>query len=365
MLTTLDRYILGKFMQTFFFMVLIFTIISVVIDFSDKLDSFLDDKISWSVIIFDYYLTFIPNINGLLFPLYSLMAVVFFTSRMAFDAEIISIIGSGVPYNRFLRPYIIGAVLLASLHLLGNHFIIPMGNKKRVAFENQYFWKNNIKSATQNLHMYLKPDVKVYMQSYNPQDSTALGFSIETFKGDKLASRLNAVRAEWKPYRGDWQLFQYTVRTVDGMDEHITNGMNRDTVIAWLAPMFKPKDIERRDNLNQTMTTPALIAFIKKEKERGSGGYGYFEVELQRRSADAMTIIILTLIGVALAGRRVRGGMGLHLALGVIIGGAFIFLSRFAATLSINTSVPAYIGIWIPNFIFGLIALYLLKTAQK
>ena len=346
-------------------MVPIFSMIAIVIDISEKLDNFLDHHIPFNVILTEYYLEFIPSINGLLWPLYTLIAVIFFTSRMAFNSELIAIIGSGASFNKILRPYLIGACILASLHLLGSHFLIPICNKKRIAFENKYIWVNNVKSKADDVHLFIGRDTKVYMKRYNAVDSTIIDFSIEKFQEGKLEWRLNAARAEWQPFRRDWKLTHYTIRTINGMEEKMIVGTGRDTIISWLAAAFKPTDIERRDNLNQTMTTPELRAFIKKEKARGAGGYGYYEVELQRRTADPFTCIILTLIGLSLAGRRVRGGMGLHLALGALIGSLFILFTKFSATLCINTSLPAYIGIWIPNLIFGVLAAILLSTAQK
>jgi lipopolysaccharide export system permease protein len=352
-------------MSTFFFMVPIFTMIAVVIDISEKLDNFLDKKIPFKSIFFDYYLQFIPSINGLLWPLYTLISVIFFTSRMAFNSELIAIIGSGVSFNKILRPYLIGAFILAGLHLFGSHIFVPLCNKKRVAFENKYIWFNNRKNKSDDAHLFIGNDTKVYMKRYNAEDSSIIDFSIERFKEGKLAWRLNAARADWQPFRRDWKLTQYTLREIDGMNEKMTIGNGRDTIISWLSATFKPGDIERRDNLNLTMTTPELLRFIKKERTRGAGGYGYFEVELQRRTADAFTCIILTLIGLSLAGRRVRGGMGLHLAFGALIGALFIMFTKFSATLCINAGLPAYIGIWIPNMIFGLLAAILMRTAQK
>ncbi len=364
-LKTLDRYILGNFLGTFFFMVPIFTMIAVVIDISEKLDNFLDNKIAFKSILFDYYLPFMISINGLLWPLYTLIAVIFFTSRMAFNSELIAIIGSGISFNKILKPYLIGAAILAAIHLFGINYAIPICNKSRVAFENKYIWFVNMKNKSDDVHLFIGNDTKVYMKRYNTTDSTAIDFSIERFKEGKLAWRLNAARADWQPFRRDWKLSQYTLRTIDGMNEKMVVGNGRDTIIDWLGPVFKPTDIERRDNLNQTMTSSELRTFIKKERARGAGGYGYFEVELQRRLADPITCIILTLIGLSLAGRRVRGGMGLHLAFGALIGSLFILFTKFSATLCINTSLPAYVGIWIPNLIFGVLAAILLTNAQK
>ena len=364
-LKTLDRYILLNFMSTFFFMVPIFTMIAIVIDISEKLDNFLAKDIPLKSIVFDYYLQFIPNINSLLWPLFTLISVIFFTSRMAFNSELIAIIGSGVSFNKILRPYLIGAFILAGMHLFGSHILVPICNKKRVAFENKYIWFNNRKNKSDDVHMYIGNETKVYMKRYNAEDSTIIDFSIERFSDRKLLWRLDAARADWQPFRRDWKLTQYTIRTINGMDEKVIQGNGKDTIINWLSTAFKPTDIERRDNLNQTMTTPELRAFIKKERARGAGGYGYFEVELQRRTAEPVTVIILTLIGFSLAGRRVRGGMGLHLAAGAVIGALFILFTKFSATLCINAGLPAYIGIWIPNLLFGILAAVLLSFAQK
>jgi len=360
MLKTIDRYIIGKYLSTFFFLSLIFSLIAIVIDFSEKLDDYLEDDIPISGMITDYYLNYIPYINGLLWPLFSLIAVIFFTSRMAYNSEIISVYNAGASFFRMLLPYLVAAGLVAGLHYMGNHYIIPEGNKKRIDFENTYIWKHNFENKSKHIHLFLNETDKLYFRRFQIKDSTGTDMTLEKIVDGKLVSKLTASRAVWNNKKKAWTLKNYRIRTIGKVKETLTSGTDLDTVLAVV-----PGDLARRDNLKETMTTPELIAYIDSERKRGVGNIQKFEVERHRRSADPFSIIILTVIGMAVASRKVRGGMGLHLALGAGLGGAFIFLSKFSTTFSINAGLPAEIGVWVPNIIFSVITLLLIFKAQK
>jgi lipopolysaccharide export system permease protein len=362
MLPKLDRYIIKKFLSTFFFAVLIFTMISVIIDFSEKVEKFIESAITKHEIYLEYYPGFIGYIAGLLWPLYTLIAVIFFTSRMAYNSEIISIFNAGVSFRRLMRPYLIAASIIAIMHLLGNHYFIPVGNTLRLDVEHAYIWTNNDKGKTQDVHMFLSPDTKIYINYYRKSDSTARKFRLEHFKGNELAYLLKANTAEWIGPPDKWRLKNYEIRTFDGMEESLVigKGKQKDTTLN-----LTPADFVDYKEQHMMMTSPVLKEYINNQKSRGVGNTKKYEIEFHRRTAEPFTIFILTIIGMAIAARKVRGGIGLHLALGVGIGALFIFFSRFAVVFAAGQVIPVLIGIWLPNFLFSLVAIYLVRNAQK
>ena len=279
---------------------------------------------------------------------------------MAYNSEIISILNAGISFRRLMRPYLIGGLILFGIHLIGNHYIIPLGNQKHYPFQHQYIWKNNDKGKTKDVHLFIGPDTKIYIDHFNKKTKKAVDFRIEKIVENKIVYLLKAQSAEWLGPPDKWRLSDYTERSFDGVKEEFINGekMKMDTTFN-----LTPDDFVRYINQREMLTTPELNAFIQKEKGRGVGNTKTYEVELHRRTAEPFTIIILTLIGFAVASRKLRGGMGFQLAIGVGIGALFIFISKFSNTFSINDNLPAIIGVWIPNLIFSLIAgLMILKS---
>lgn len=362
MLKKLDQYIIKKFLSTFFFTVLIFTMISGIIDFSEKVEKFIEEPITKKEIYIDYYPNFLLYIDGLLWPLFTLIAVIFFTSRMAYNSEIISIFNAGVSFPRLMRPYLIAATFIAGLHLAGNHYYIPKGNKTRLDIVHTYIWKDNDKGKTQNVHMFLSPDTKVYINYYRKRDSTARKFRLEKFKGNELAYLLKANTAEWVGPPNKWKLRNYEIRTFDGMDEGLIIGTGKeiDTTLA-----LTPADFVDYKEQHTMMTSAELKEYINNQKARGVGNTQKYEIELHRRTAEPFTIYILTIIGMSIAARKVRGGIGLHLAMGIGIGALFIFFSRFAIVFATGQAIPILMGIWLPNVIFSAVAALLVQKAQK
>ncbi len=362
MLKKLDQYIIRKFLSTFFFTVLIFTMISGIIDFSEKVEKFIEEPITKKEIYIDYYPNFLLYIDGLLWPLFTLIAVIFFTSRMAYNSEIISIFNAGVSFPRLMRPYLAAATLIAGLHFVGNHYFIPKGNKTRLDIVHTYIWRDNDKGKTQDVHMFLSPDTKVYINYYRKRDSTARKFRLEKFDGNELAYLLKANTAEWIGPPNRWKLRNYEIRTFDGMEEELIvgNGKEIDTTLA-----LTPADFVDYKEQHTMMTSAELREYISNQKARGVGNTQKYEIELHRRSAEPFTIYILTIIGMAIAARKVRGGIGLHLAMGIGIGALYIFFSRFAIVFATGQAIPILLGIWLPNIIFSAVAALLVKNAQK
>ena len=314
-------------------------------------------------IAFEYFPTFLLFILGFLWPMLTLIAVIFFTGRMANNSEIISILNAGVSFWRFLRPYLISAGFLSLLYIVGIHYIVPWGNAHRTNLERVYFNRNRDVGKTQNVHMFVAPNTKVFMTHFSKRDSSARNFRIEYFQDNKLRSLTKARSARY--IHGDtafWQLSNYEIRTFDEEDETLELGGRRtlDTVLN-----LTPIDFIEYGNQQSAMSTPELLGHLRKQRKRGSGNIRRYEVELARRTAEPFTIFILTLIGVAVAGRKTRGGMGAQLALGIFIGALFVFLSRFASTLTASPSIPVYLGMWMPNIIFFVAALYFVAKAQR
>lgn len=340
--------------------------ISLVIDFSEKAEKFVEagKSVSLGYILTHYQLNYIPFINGLLWPLFSLIAVIFFTSRLAYNSEIISILNAGVSFKRLLRPYLLAALSLTVLMLLLNHYIIPLANKPKQEFETRFIKREaDRKSTGTNMHFFISPDTKIYLRSYSASDSIGYNFRMEQFKGNSLTYLLKAQFLEWnKDSMQRWRLRDYEIRTYHDSIETIAlfAGKHIDTTLNMM-----PSDFVTYAKQKDQMTTSQLQAMVNKEKSRGLNPVKYFTNEINRRTADSFTIIILTIIGVAISARKVRGGMGLHLALGISIGAIFVFLSKFSIVFSRNPNIPSLLGIWIPNLVFIYVAYFLTRRAQQ
>ncbi len=359
MLKKLDKYIIRKYLSTFFFVVLIISLIACVIDFSDHLDDFNKSKAPLSKIIGQYYFNFVPYINGLLWPLYALLSVIFFTSRLAFNSEIISILNAGVSFGRLMRPYLIAAAILAGMQLYMNSEWIPRGSKAKIEFENTYFYSHNDEGKRRNVHLFLSENSKVFIKNYIKRDSVAVDVMVETFDSTGLRSILSADKMTYLP-EGKWRIEKYYTRTFLGLREDIREGKSVDTTFNLL-----PEDFVNYDNAKDAMTSRELRRYIERQKSRSAGNTEAYEIELHRRWAGPFTIFILTMIGMSLAARKIRGGIGLHLALGVGLGALYILMFQFSTTFVTNAGLPPMLGVWIPTFIFSLVAVVLMFKAQK
>lgn len=362
MLKKFDLYIIKKYLSSFFFTMLLITLMAVVIDFSEKINRFLDAELSIKQILGEYYLNFIPWINGMMWPLFSLIAVIFFTSRLAKNSEIIALLSSGISFNRIIRPYVIAASLIAGILWIGKNYVIPYSCKIKNDFEIEHLSKKHEKTINSDVHFFLNPNEKVYIRYYRRSDTTAQTFRLERFEDKKLVEILKAEKLLFKADPNHWTIKDYSIRKFIGNEEQLFDfkGESKDTVLD-----LTPKDFIRNTKLMENMTTKDLNEYIEREKGRGLGEAKNFLIEKHLRNSQPFTIIILTLIGLAVASRKVRGGMGLHLAVGIIIGAAFVILSKFAATFSNNLSLSPSLGAWLPNIFFGIIALILIKRSQK
>ena len=361
MIRTIDWYIIKKYLRTFFFTALVISLVAAVIDLSQKIDKFIGADLSATQIGY-YYLNFIPFVNGLLWPLCALIAVIFFTSRMGKDSEIISILNAGVSFGRLLRPFVIAATFILSLLLLGNHYIIPRSNDIMFNYELTYFNKTKSNIKKRDFLFALDPSNRIYVRTYDRVDTVGRDVRLETYHNDTLVRVLKAKELEWVGPPNHWRFKRYEVRNIAGHSSSIINfpNQNLDTTLN-----LYHDDFVAYKNEKNMMTTPKLLSFIKAEQSKGVGHTRNFQVELQRRTSEPFTVLILTLIGVSVASRKVRGGMGLHLAIGVSIGALFVFMSKFSVTFATNESLSPMLGVWIPNLIFSCVAIWLISRAQK
>jgi len=360
----LDRYILKKLYVTFFFCMLLFTVIAVAVDSSEKTDDFVASGLSTSEIIKQYYLGFIPHIWGLLYPLFVFIAVIFVTSKMAARSEIVSILASGTSFNRFLLPYIIGGISLALLLLWANTQVIPKANGIRVDFENKYInhsGPNNDNSGCFNC-FYLKSDSVTYV-SFKQFDATrkyATQFSLEKVKNAKVVYNLRADNMRWDTAKNTWRLERVVRREVLPMGEKVSRV---DT--EYIKLNFKPEELVKDDFAKDKMTSAKLSTFIGREELRGKEGLNTLRVELYRRLATPFTVLLLTFIGAVIASRKTRGGSGLHLALGITIAALFIVSDRFSTVFSTKGNLPPALAVWLPNIVFCGVAWLLYRKAPK
>ncbi len=344
---------LKKFLSTFFFAILILAVIACVIDYSQKVDYFVRNKAPNGEVAF-YFLNFVPHITALLFPLFIFISTIFFTSKMAYKTEVIATLAAGVSFQRFLRPYVIGSILLGCISLLANHWIVPVANKNINIFHQKYIWDKKV-SSDNNVHLRLSPDLYVYIENYNYRENFGRRFAMERVDGTLLKEKTTADRASYDSLKKEWTLTGVTVRTNDGIKESLTQQKELKKKIP-----FTPADLDLDGNLRETMTTPELIRFIEREKQRGRESVNVFLIERYKRSAQPFAGFILTLIGVCIASRKVRGGSGLHLAIGIVGSALYMLLFQFVQTFSTNAGLNPLFAVWIPNIIFGILAIYLL-----
>ncbi len=361
----LDWFILKKFLSTFFFGILLFTVIAIVIDLSEKTDNFVRSQLGFFNIVRLYYYGFIPYIIALLFPLFVFISVIFFTSKMAGNTEIIPILASGISYNRWLRPYYVGGTFLAIILWLSNLYVIPKANQIRSSFEARYVDKDNSYeqlTANTNTSIYFKIDSFTYagILGYDTLFKRGGPFFMNRIENNKVILNTRAESISWDTISKKWVLQNVFKRRVLPINETVTS-IDKEVVDF----NFKPLDLSRDKFTKDKLTSAQLERFIKLEESRGSEGINDLKVELYRRDATPVTVFLLTLIGAIVAGRKVRGGSGAHLALGFITAAAFIITDRFSTIFSTKGNLPPLIAAWIPNAIFVLVALRLYYKAPK
>lgn len=358
----LDWYIIRKFIGTYIFSIVLIISIALVFDFNENLSKFTKYHAPWRAIVFDYYANFIPYYSNLFSPLFVFIAVIFFTSKLAGNSEIIAMLSSGVSFRRLMRPYMISCVLIASVTFYLNSFVIPHGTVIRQNFESLY--RNSKKNTSaENVQLQVGKGTVAYIQHYDDRYKRGYGFSLDKFEGKKLVSHMTAMEIQYDTIadaKYHWKATNWKTRTLVGLRERIVTGDVKDTVI-----LMEPIDLVYSKGQQETFTSPELLDYISKQTSRGSGNVVQYEVEFHKRIAMSFSSFILTIIGLSLSARKRKGGMGLYLGIGLGLSFGYIMLQTVSSTFAINAGTPPVLAAWIPNLIFAFIAYFCYRHAPR
>ena len=358
----MDWYIINKFIGTYVYSILLIISVSIVFDVNENLAKFATNNAPLRAIVFDYYANFVPYFANLFSPLFVFIAVIFFTSKLAGNSEIIAMLASGMSFKRLMRPYLISAALIALLNFYLGSYVIPKGTVVRHDFESLY--KNNKKTTSaSNIQLMVDKGVVAYMSQYDDTRKTGYGFALYKFDNKKMVSQLNANIIQYDTIsdsRYHWKAINWKIRTLKGMREEITSGYELDTLI-----QMEPTDLVFSRGQQETFTSPELKRYISKQQERGSSNVVQYEVEYHKRIASSFASFILTIIGVSLSSRKRKGGMGLYLGIGLALSFTYILLQTVSSTFAINADTPPLLAAWIPNILYAVIAYYCYKQAPN
>ena len=361
-ISLLDWYIIKKFIGTYVFSILLIISIAIVFDFNENLSKFTQYHAPWRAIIFDYYANFIPYYSNLFSPLFVFIAVIYFTSKLAGNSEIIAMMATGMSFRRLLRPYMFSCVLIALTTFYLNAYVIPHGTVIRQQFENRYR-RNKVTNAADNVQIRLSKSTVVYMQHYDDQIKRGYGFSLDKFEGKKLVSHMTASDIQYDTIaesKYHWTANNWKVRTLRGLREKIQMGAVKDTVI----PM-EPADLIYSKGQQETFTSPELKRYISKQTSRGAANVKQYEVEYHKRIAMSFASFILTIIGASLSARKRKGGMGMYLGVGFALSFAYIMLQTVSSAFAVQANMPPPLAAWTPNIIFAVIALFCYRQAPN
>jgi lipopolysaccharide export system permease protein len=358
----IDRYIIRQFLGTFFFSLVLILGIAVIFDFSEKIDDFIEKQAPLKAIIFDYYLNFIPYFATLFAPMFVFISVIFFTSRMAVNTEIIAIINSGMSFRRMLVPYFISAAFIAVIAFVLMNYILPHANIQRLDFEEKYYKSSDFRKVNvSSVHRQVYPNVYIYMESYNTVTQSGRNFSMEKFdKHGRLESKLSANMIRWDSTTNKWGAWWYYIRENDSLGERITTGRRIDTVLN-----VGPDDFARSPEFVGTMTRRELVNYIGVLQSQGSDEIKLYLNEKHRRNASPFAFFVLTLIGVSLSSRKIRGGIGMQIGFGLMLTFSYILFMQFASQFSLKGNLDPGFAMWLPNIIYTVIALVVYQYAPK
>ena len=356
----MDWYIIKKFLGTYFFAIALIISIAVVFDVNEWIDNFINNKAPVKAIIFDYYANFIPYFSNLFSPLFVFISVIFFTSKLAENSEIIAMMSTGMSFKRLLRPYMISAAIISIMTYGMGAYVIPKGNVTRLNFEDQYK-KRKKQEYVRNVQVEVDSGVIAYMERYENYNKTAYRFSLDKFVDKKLVSHLTARSATYDTTTvNKWTLKNYMIREMDGMKETITKGERLDSIIK-----MEPQDFLIMKGKQETMTSSELSAYIERQRRRGFANIKEFEIEYHKRIAMSFASFILTIIGVSLSSRKVKGGMGMYLGVGLALSFSYILFQTVSATFAVNGNASPFLAVWVPNIVYTFIAIYLYRKAPR
>ena len=362
MLTIIDKYILKRYLATFVVMLLLFIPIGIVVDVSEKINKMLENKVPILEIGL-YYYNFTVYFANSLFPIFLFLSVIWFTSKLANDTEIIAILSSGISFTRFLRPYIIGASIVSVFVLLMGFFVVPAASEGFNNFRYTYLkggGKEAMRGDNTDVYRQINDNEFIYVNSFNTESKTAFNFSLEKFKNEKLIYKITASRIKWNPKDSTYTMFDYTKRTVGELNDKIEKLPQKDAVFA-----FDLEDLTPVVYIAETLSLGKLNAFIGKERERGSSNINVYLVVLYKKYSVPVSAFILTIIAVAVSSMKRRGGMGTNLAIGIALAFAFVFFDKIFGVLAEKSSIPPMLAVWLPNIAFGILAIYLLRNAKR
>lgn len=358
-ITTIDWYIIKKFIGTYLVALLVIIGIVIIFDLSEKIDKFVTNQAPLRLIIFQYYANFIPYFVNMFSPMFVFITVILFTSKMAANTEIIAILAGGISFKRLMWPYFVSATAIVIFSLILNLYVIPPCNKGRLAFEQKYV-KKKYTEFSRNVHYQISPGTFLYVQSFAPSNNTAYGFSLESIENNRLSAKLTANEAQWDSTIQGWKLRDYVERTFEDGAETVTTGRQKDTVIA-----VTVEDFYRRRNTVQTLPDGQLRRLIRDQKARGDKDVMFSLIEQNERWSMPFAAFILTLIGVSLSSKKRRGGIGLNIGIGIALSFSYILFMRFAQMFVYSGALPPFVALWLPNILYLMIAIYLYRIAPK
>ncbi len=360
-LKLIDKYIIRKFLGTFFFCIVLILTIAVVFDFAEKIDNFMEKQAPVKAIIFDYYFNFIPYFAMLFAPLFVFIAVIFFTSKMAVSTEIIAILNCGMSFRRLMWPYFLSAFIIASFTFVLTNYVIPKANLVRMEFEDKYYHSSNKRIPVENIHRMVAKNTYVFMGTFSALTQRGQNFTIEKISDNGyLESKLSAMSVSYDTTKQKWTALNYYIRDIKGNQENITKGKEIDTTLT-----ITPKDFSRDPDFVGTMTSRELDNYINLLRLQGSDELKLFLIEKYRRFANPFAVFILTLIGVSLSSRKIRGGIGMNIGIGLGLSFSYILFLQFASQFCLKGNLSPILAMWIPNIIYSVIALVLYKLAPK
>lgn len=355
----LDAYIMRKFLGTFVFSIALLICIIVVFDISEKIEDFIEREAPLRAIIFDYYMNWIPFFVNQFSALFTFIAVIFFTSKLASNTEIIAMLSSGISFRRILRPYFYAALIIGGISYALSSFIIPYASETRLEFWDNYIG-SSFTNRENNIHRQIHPGTYIYMNSYNVTTNTGYFFAMDEFEGTNIKRKLTSNRIVWNEKKKKWVIHNYIIRDFLGDKETTRKGERLDTLLP-----FSTTEFSRRADVSETMNTPKLEKYIEQQKMRGASNIVPLEIENYRRLASAFATFILTLIGVSLSARKMRGGMGMHLGIGIALSFSYILFQQLSSVFATNGNMDPMLAVWLPNIIYSVIAVYLYLKAPK
>ena len=357
----IDKYILKRYLSNFFVMLMMFIPIGIIIDVSEKINRMIEYKIPFSIIVI-YYCNFTIYFANLLFPIFLFLSIIWFTSKLANNTEIIAILSSGISFTRFMRPYLIGATIVSVLAFLIGIFLLPKASEGFNNFRYTYLNPGGIDKMRENSDVFrqVSKDEYIYVGSFNQASKMAFNFSMEKFDKDQLKYKINASRIMWNEKQKNYTLYDYTKRTVGELSDKIEMAEKKDTVFS-----FDLEDLTPMVYVAETLSILELNHFIDKEIKKGNANISVYLVVLYKKYSLPVSAFILTIIALAVSSMKRRGGMGINLAIGIAIAFAFVFFDKIFGALAEKSTINPFIAVWLPNVLFGILAIYLLKNAKR